>query len=111
MRLAKIIIISSWASTSSLIVLYISYLALFSIGKADTPIGENMSLQSIYIGCSLVIVVPSFMLWLSRRYNLNYMKEGYNRGSEIFFCFLALVFSLTMLRMFYLQFFPAISFM
>jgi len=105
--MAKIIIISSWVSAILSNILYISYLVLFSVGKADSPIGENMSPQAIYVACGLVILLPSFTLWLSRNYNLNYMEDGYHRGSEIFFCLLILVFSLTMLRMFYLQFYPA----
>lgn len=88
--------------------LYLVYSILLWSDEVGLPIADNnMSKNATVLGCILLAAIPISLLWLSQRYNLLYMREGYHRASELFFLLLALICTMVMLKIYYFEIVPA----
>ncbi|MFT7500068.1 MAG: hypothetical protein ACI85Z_000710 [Rheinheimera aquimaris] len=100
--------VTSWITGLNLL-LYLLYAILLWSGNVGLPVADNnMSIEATAIGCLLLAAVPASLLWLSSRYDLLHVRDGYHKRSELLLSFFALICTLVMLRIYYLEIFPAL---
>jgi len=88
-------------------VLYLFYFIYFLTGKAGPPLGdEDMGYGAVLFSCLIFSMLPFLGLWLGQNFNITQMSDGYHKVSEFFFTVLIFVFTVVMLRMYYLQILP-----